>query len=51
MLFQNPPHPNTPQWFSEVNHCVLQLKEALEPVGKLRAGWQESRAWCPDLEV
>lgn len=26
-----------------------RLKWALEPMGKLRPGWEEGRAQCPDL--
>jgi hypothetical protein len=34
-----------------INHDVLQLKGALEPMGKLRPDWKKSIAQCPDLEV
>ena len=32
-----------------VNHCVLQLKGVLAPLGKLKPGWWEGRVQCPDL--
>lgn len=38
MSFQPLPLPQLPL-FLAVNHCVLQLKGALEPMGKLRPGW------------
>lgn len=42
MSFQ--PRPSQLPLFSPVNHCVLQLKGVLEPLGKLRPGWWEGRA-------
>lgn len=31
------------------NHCVLQPKGVLEPLGELKPGWWEGRVQCPDL--